>query len=553
MKVHLFRFILASLSLISLGSLQGCCSSCAPESAPAARARQRALQASTILASKVRAFGVQNLAPSSPTVNYSDGMSTTAGRLMKERLDPSTRIKMGKPLGFQISTNTMSGNGAFFPLASGDGPPTIAGTLLGLDEVIDRLDRLVKTTSGEIQRIGQELLAEARNTEAELNQDFKDRLNQLTDALNELEKRTIADANALVERMQISAEALEAHALDAAKIALYEANVTAYDTLASLPCRDQVPRFVYAQPFKMRVGLDIPEVHVRGNFLNFDLSLEVKVKGAVATVISRNANELVVRIPDSVLASIQETQSVSVAASPSSCHPHLFGHDLIKPTSPLTIAIQLSPPVTYRVHALIKPIVSLPVTHVWPFDFYDIDNDCNADRACDQTWDIPADWNLDFANVRFSITTANCGSSAGPPRLAGPHAIYLPAHITGCGTNWIWNCKGRGWIGYHLDVPSKQYQGQPWSESNQDQVGTADQRTYTFDYRAEQPIPADNQGVRWTYNLSLQIQVGSQQPHRVELSDVNPNGDGVESRIDSQSGKLAVTITAPNVNFLEIN
>jgi hypothetical protein len=81
-------------------------------------------------------------------------------------------------------------------------------------------------------------------------------------------------------------------------------------------------------------------------------------------------------------------------------------------------------------------------------------------------------------------------------------------------------------------APAKSYQYQPIDKFVANvKVPNQIQRTFTFDYPLAN-IPLDNRGVKYPYRVSILIEEGTI-IKRIEISDVNPNAEGVRSRLDN--------------------
>jgi hypothetical protein len=412
------------------------------------------------------------------------------------------------------------------------------------------LQRLISTTSGEIKSIGEQLQRNAQNVITDLDRVFKDRLDQLIGGLNESERRMVEDAQALVYQMQVAARELTVKVAENAREALYEADITAYNALtgSSLSCRTQEPRFVYVRPNALRAGLDRPEITIRGNYLKFG-DANVKVEETRATVIANNANEIVLRIPESVINSVTVERSLRVTGTPLRCEPGTFSYQTKPSLEELSVPIVVKPPASYSINVIIVPIIRLPTTQLFVWDFYDSDKDCRADRPADRNWCVLEGWQIAPATIDVKTTEATCDSGiTETPQLSGSRCISVRGRIKGCGVKWMM-CKGRGSWRYRVSTDAKTYGQRPFRAHEQRiAISDSSQRVFSIDYPHQ--IPTDNQGVIWTYNVAVQVKRGNQ-ARRVDLSETNPNAEGVTTRIGNQ-GKLAVEL-GPGIDILTVN
>src|SRR5262249_32271127 len=137
---------------------------------------------------------------------------------------------------------------------------------------------------------------------------------------------------------------------DVAKVTLYETDITAYNATANIPCQPKVPRFVYPSPFRIQVGKDIPEIKVRGNFLNFSQP-NVTIQGQDSQLESANANEYLIKIPQKLLDNVTQSQSFVVKASPAKCVSGALGMSKIEPGSEQSVSFLVLPRMVYNISA----------------------------------------------------------------------------------------------------------------------------------------------------------------------------------------------------------
>ena len=429
-----------------------------------------------------------------------------------------------------------------------------AGFLVGeLRALVSDIGTVISNTSGEVNRLLQQTQQTASQLLAEMDQAYKDRLDQTFDQVNATEKRVFADAKALIEQSRRALLEVEKGAADAAKVALYEANITGYDAVRNLPCQDRSPRLVYADPQRVRVWADstLPAESVersgsgrtlafrlRGNYLAFG-SPVVKANGVEARLLgSPNPNELLVAIPDSEVARLQkltETEPLVLEATIPRCPNALDKAPVVQ-----SVSATILPPLRYLVTARISPRAELPTYFNQPYSFYDTSNDCRIDADRTRTYSVgptprPVDWTL-------SITSSNCGSFAAGPSKSGAYSVVVPAKLKGCGRDCflgICNCKGRGWLGYTLNVRAKDYLTSALPESTK--TSQRVQASYVFTYDHE--IPSDRQKLSCDYYVRVAIQDGSNR-RVVELAGSNAptTVEGIRADVDPNTCRVTVEV-----------
>lgn len=417
------------------------------------------------------------------------------------------------------------------------GPIGIGLTFVGLKSLLGSLEATIGTVSGQIHAQLTNLLSTANGLAAQWDRRLKNRLTETIDQLNALERRIVEDTESFIRMSQETIRLVEAGAIEAARVAAGEADIVAYNT-TTLLVRKKEPRFVYPTPLVFRIGLEEPVVAIRGNFLGFrPYNLKIGRNATELTPLGFSSNQVTVRIPDSYLETITTPTTIDLSAEPWSRKKRLlwWGYKYEKmPTQ--TVLVSANPRVDYTLDVSITPLASVPTFHTFTYNFYESDENCNANRRVDRLYPLPLGWEI--ANVltppQITINTANCGSGlvGNGASYSGDNAVLVEANLKGCGTNWIFNCKGRGWLGYTVYAPAKSYQYQPIDKFVANvKVPNQIQRTFTFDYPLAN-IPLDNRGVKYPYRVSILIEEGTI-IKRIEISDVNPNAEGVRSRLDN--------------------
>jgi hypothetical protein len=392
---------------------------------------------------------------------------------------------------------------------------------------------------------------------AELDETFKNRTDQIFDRLDESEKKMIRDAVYMVERTQTAMTALAVQADATAQRALYEANIAAYDAQFNLPCRDRVPRLVFSDPWRLRIWPDaaLPgenpagtpgagqelTFRLRGNYLAYGPA-KVTVAGEAATHQMLNPNEMLVTVPPTVVSRWQKNQgpeNVVIAAELSQC----IGKKRVKPINS-GVAVTVLPPLRYSVAARIEPRASLPTLKHSNFSFDDGSNDCSANyhRAMNFPVGPPArvvDWSI-------AVHSANCGSSVVSSSRAGNYAVFVDAHIQGCGRDCflgICNCKGRGWLAYSLGVNSKYYEWKdlPVSEQTRQSAGASQE---VFNYL--NPLPTDYEDIQCRFYVRAAVDDGTGGGTKIyELTEDKGAEGPVAVFWPKDCSRLTVSISSP--------
>lgn len=424
-------------------------------------------------------------------------------------------------------------------------PISIGITFVALKNIIRSLEATARTVTGDVSAHVNSLLATGNAVVAQWEQRLGDRLDRTIDELKNTERRIVEDTESLIRLMQQTVDQVRVGALETARVTAAEADILAYN-ITSIIKRKKIARFIYANPKNIRIGLHEPVVVIRGNFLDFKhYNFNISGFQQEITPLGYSANEVSVLLPDELLASIQTQTTIAVTAEPYSRRKRLlwFGYRYWR-ESPQTQTITLNPRIDYSIAIAISAQAKVPTTKTFDFNFYDSDENCDADRRIDRSYVLPPTWVVSntAGSPELIINTANCGSG-----LVGRGAYYsgdnmgvVEARIKGCGYSWFGlNCNGRGWFGYTLRMPSKSYDFITIPSHEQlINVHNQSQQSFTIDYPLTN-IPADNQGVKFSYTIVIQVQEGSS-TQRIEISDVNPNVNGFRTRMTDN--RLAIEI-----------
>jgi hypothetical protein len=404
--------------------------------------------------------------------------------------------------------------------------PTVMSVDLALKSVMDQLNTLLTNATGDIKAAGASLEGNAQQLVGQIDARMGNELNKTISQLNAAERQMVQDAELLIAQMQAAAQALIAQTSDAAIVALREADILAYGAEADLPCQDRVPRVLYGisdsdvHPLFIRAGIDSPELRIRGNFLAYSVP-SVTVDGQSAPVNYFNTDEVSINIPGAVLSGIQADHTSSVSFAPSSCRPRMLGNGKIQKGPVQSIGFLLKPQVNYTIQAYVSATADFPQTGLkWPIDYYNYADDCNASYDVDQTDCLPVQTPGPGAASELPTlvntptpwlihtTTANCGSAVGIPKIQSNTCVTVPGHVQGCGTSWLVNCNGHGWLGYHIDLLYTGFVTSSLTEQQFTANPSQTQNSVEFVYNL--PIPDGVQNIQWKYTVTIKRTEGAQ-------------------------------------------
>lgn len=432
----------------------------------------------------------------------------------------------------------------------------ITGMLIykALSDALNKLQNLLDNAAGDIQAVGNSLEANGHALLSDMDTRYKDMLDRTLDQLHTEERATWNAAVALTDRADSAAQALQAQLFDNAKVAMWEGDIVAYDAVKAIPCQPEIARVVYAsslnesRPLSLRLGADLPTIKVRGNFLSFE-KVPVFVDGTQVEVRIANANEYVVDIPKNVQDKINSTgpQLVDVYASPKSCNPTFLGCE-VKDGPKQSVGILVKPSVSADFSVVVRPVGEVPTKLKWPIDYYRSDENCDAHYRVDTPQSLADDPALSLVSEpkpwEIYTTTANCGSGIEEPRVTGNRSVLVPGHLDGCGYGWPFHdCRGRGWLGYHLDLHYNGFVQQALNEQTfqQNSVSHGD-----FDFAYTEPVPSGTRYIHWNYVVTIKLHEGGQ-TRTVTLTNDVSNSDGIVTNFDASAKRLHVKIPQPRV------
>lgn len=428
---------------------------------------------------------------------------------------------------------------------------TVGMVRQALLDSIQSLDSAMQGAAQSTKAIGNSLEANARGVVADIDRRLGDRLDQTFDRLDDSEKRFMEDAQALVGQVDTAAHSLVTDTEGSARRVLGDADILAYNTLYSLPCRDQVPRVVYTTPEVVYEGYTLPEVVVHGNFLDLGAEPKVEVDGQAARVVARAANQVRVALPAKVANGVASGHSVGVrfrgTSRLRSCY--LFG--LIPWTREhadrdLAASVLLQPKTTVKVAATLVPVVSQRETASWAFgDNRGTGDNCDEHFDAAMTYCIPEGWGGRLVpgaeHSAPGVASKNCDSDIEGVDVVGDRCVRVRAHVGGCGYDqllFVRNCRGRGWLNYGITLNGERFvpvDGSPFQKDLAAEVPVKTNVTIPYGGDLAGQTPS-----KWRYQASVSFYRGSTaQPIRsVELTDTDPVVAGIASRLDE--GTLAI-------------
>lgn len=435
---------------------------------------------------------------------------------------------------------------AVTPPATAQAALTALAVKDALSSALDEFRKVASQLTNDLQSLGNSLQANAQNVIQDLDKVLGDKINLTFDRLEAQERQLVESAQALTRQLNETSQAIIAKAGDETRRTLVEADITAYNTLYSLPCRDARPRVVAATPGNLTLAEDIPIISLRGNFLRQGADLKVMANGKRARVIERLDNSIRIELPSELFQPLpQEPLVISAEISGLETvgrYVSWFGlscRERVQKQDALSVAITVSPQITHAISGALKTThlvrreIAEPVQQ-----FANTGSDrCDDDYRVDRQWCV-----TDGVSTRaeVAVTGANCHSGYEGYVPSGPRCVLVRGKVGGCGAirgpfNAWAGCRGRGWLTYNITL----YRTVEERLDAGNVVASAEpsvaQRSWDFEF------PAGNLQPEFSYQITITRTQGSRTLASWVVSNANPNTGPVVSRI--ANGRLAIELT----------
>jgi hypothetical protein len=407
-------------------------------------------------------------------------------------------------------------------LSKVNGDPVSLGMLFfGLKSIISDLETTVKNVTGDTKSQIVEVIGTLNGVADVFWKDFNTKMDLRVDQIEGLERKTIED----IENLIAISKPLVTLPSDISKI-IKDTDILTYNIVSSVK-RIKEPRIVYFEPSSIYAGDFQTLIKLKGNFLN-NSEYPIFINDQEVQVISRNENEVIIRLGQNDLRKIQADSVLVVKTTPSIKKKNFFGKIVLKNGTTKSIAIEAKPEIIYQISGLVSPAANTPNFKDFKYDFYKKEDQCDASYPVDKIWTLPDGYKVE--NFSIHETASGGRSFVGGVHQEGSSSVFVRAQIAGKTVSIFNICKCRGDVGYVLNVRGKRYENEllpsyPLSLS----IEANKQSSFVFEY-PKNLIPLDNAGITWKYRISIKIVQGKAE-RIVELSDANPNHDVIKSSI----------------------
>lgn len=434
-------------------------------------------------------------------------------------------------------------------LPSGGAFLTIGAVRQGLNETLVGIQNATVTAGSEGRALGNSLQANIQNVIADIDARFGKRLDYTFEKLDGAERQFATDARDLIYRSRAATTALAGIIGDESRQTIGEADIAAYNTSYSLPCRTQSPRVVYWAPTKAIAKGEEVVVSVHGNFLNFGTNAKVLVDGKQSTDVTRNDRVISVKLSREAIQKVTDTSSIPIVISGLErrvLEPRvlswLFGcSEKFESVQSSSLTVALQPRFNYRVQAEVWASYkewSPPVVQQRDRFSRRSDN-CDHDENISFTACVPSE-NMRVVEGRYSVNSKSGPSAFGPAVASGSNCILFNGRLKGSGYNWILgvrNCRGSAWLDANWEVVAQRQDAKETARLRSNDVLPIGQYSHAIN-NAQSPIGED---WKWRFVVRIDQMRGSQVLATETLTDGRlDNGNGWISAM--KDGVLTVSL-----------
>jgi hypothetical protein len=446
------------------------------------------------------------------------------------------------------------------------GDISVSNVRAALIAALEKLQETTRTAGSETRKTGDSLERNGRNLIKEIDDKFGNRANIIIRKLDDSERKFMQDVGKTIVLTNKASKELIDGSGNQARLTLFEADILAFNTTYSLPCRIKSPRVVYVVNTPIVIGDQLPAVKIRGNFLDQGRLYIATIDGTITKVLARSANEIILEIPDSILDSITapKLSQISIKTQQTTYFPLICIPRITDIASPLQTTVELQPQKTISFESMIdgnyilrKPPETKTDTAEFPQSAVNvIDNDCGINETRRVEYPVPSDWSIQ--DVKYSEHSAG-GSSYKEGIDIYPDKVVVRARLIGKGYRIVRepitgailykNCNGRGWLNFSIIMIGKKSTTQTFEpqtismpQERQSIQGALGQTSFVVRHSmAGRSLPEAS----WRYTLTINRKIGRKVMPPIVLSDQIQTDLGTNTATTMNDGTLSVQIGNP--------
>lgn len=428
-----------------------------------------------------------------------------------------------------------------------------AGTVLAvrsaLVAALEEFKQAASQLTADLASLGNSLQANAQNVIQDIDKMLGDKINLTFDRLEVQERQLYESAEALTRQIREATKAILDKAGDETRRTLVEADITAYNTSYSLPCRDARPRVISALPAKLIVAQEIPLISLRGNFLRQGATLRVKANGQEARVVERLDSSIKIEMPAVLFEPLPQNPFVVTvdiigleAIGRSVSWFGLACKERKSPADEVKAAVIFDPQITYELSGEVSTthFVTKEVEEITQlFDNTGSDR-CDDNTRVDRQW-CTSDERATSTRAKIENVRKNCNSGFEGVTASGPKCVLARGKVAGCGADrdpvfrtWL-GCKGRGWLGYEITLIKTVEERVKAGVQTVDTAPSVAERSWAFKFPDGVVKP------EYLYEIKITKAQGAKVLNAWTVTNANPNSGPVVSRV--AGGRVAIDLT----------
>lgn len=432
-------------------------------------------------------------------------------------------------------------------------PASAAIVYKGIQDSLEQVNSLAETAGSEVKGAALQLEMQLKDLLAVLDDRLENRIDESFDRLDDSQKLLTRNAQQTLESTREAMDALRAKSFNSAEELLHEADMSAYNTLYSLPCRDKIPRIVYSTPKALRVGSSqVEQLTIHGNFLRLgDTEPVVKFGDRKLKIDALGDNDISVSLPIDALRDVKKPTPMSLTVeglTKISTFNLLVGCPSFKRsvTEPVRTQLVVRPELIHTVAATLLGKVNAVVRHPEAFKFNYTENagscSTNVDASKKYCLQPDSNWTVGRADVTDKYT--RCPSSIGAAVTAkDDRCVVVPARLKSCGRRWG-DCKGTGKISYTITLEGVEHTQETLNDMILPPVTLRGPSSASTAFRFEVPQGTDPASLRYIVNvISME---GTTKVREVTLTPDLGHQAGYRAELDPSVGVL--TVQVPNVD-----
>lgn len=324
---------------------------------------------------------------------------------------------------------------------------------------IEELNELANSVPPGMLSVIRELDVRLRALAEELDRLLGNRINESFNRLDLSQQTFLRGVQDTLESSKEAINQVRSGAFRDARRMLVEADVSAYNVLYAIPCRDKVPRVLLSSPEVARVSGDDLEVELLGNFLNLgDAVPKVSFEGQQLRVTDIDENTLSFVIPGSVLSAQPNAKrilSFDVEGLQQETANWFFRCWRIDSEfrRPVKVSFTVLPLIEHRIDVQFSGTlrVEKTVQNVINGERVQLGGGCSTSSGGSNPHRAGTP-NVRLANARIQKHSEICGSTIGTPvYIPGSSTeLLVPFYLRGCGRGRAGDCKGRARASYSV-------------------------------------------------------------------------------------------------------